>query len=102
MLKGVFKYSLILILFLSYNGFGQNVNGVISTSENFFLQGVNVSVINQSKGTISDGNGKYSIDVSANRDQELSFSFIGYTTKIVKLPMLKKGQVDYWHVLLEG
>ena len=54
MLKAVFRHSLILILFLSYNGFGQNVNGIISTSENFFLQGVNVSVINQSKGTISD------------------------------------------------
>ena len=85
MLKGVYRYSLILILFLSNNGFGQNVNGIISTSENFFLQGVNVSVINQSKGTISDGNGKYSIDVSANREQELSFSFVGYKTKIVKV-----------------
>ena len=41
MLKAVFRHSLILILFLSYNGFGQSVNGVISTSENFFLQGVN-------------------------------------------------------------
>ena len=84
MLKGVSRHSLILILFLSYYGFGQNINGVISTSENFFLQGVNVSVINQFKGTISDGNGKYSIDVSANREQELSFSFVGYKTKIVK------------------
>ena len=43
MLKGVFRHSLILILFLSYNGFGQNVNGVISTSENFFFK-VSMSV----------------------------------------------------------
>ena len=102
MLKAVFRYSFILILFLSYNGFGQNVNGVISTSENFFLQGVNVRVINQSKGTISDGNGKYSIDVSANREQELSFSFIGYKTKTIKLPMLKKGQTYELDISLEN
>ena len=102
MLKGVYRYSLILILFLSNNGFGQNVNGIISTSENFFLQGVNVSVINQSKGTISDGYGKYSIDVSANREQELSFSFVGYKTKIVKLPMLKKGQNYELDITLEN
>ena len=102
MLKGVYRHSLILILFLSYYGFGQNVNGVISTSENFFLQGVNVSVINQSKGTISDGKGKYSIDISANREQELSFSFIGYKTKTIKLPMLKKGQNYELDITLEN
>ena len=102
MLKAVFRHSLLLILFLCYNSFGQNVNGEISTSENFFLQGVNVSVINQSKGTISDGNGKYSIDVSANREQELSFSFIGYKTKTIKLPMLKKGQNYELDITLEN
>ena len=91
MLKGVFRHSLILILFLSYNGFGQNVNGVISTSENFFLQGVNVSVINQSKGTISDGNGKYSIDVSANREQESKFFFCWLQNQNCKTPYAQKG-----------
>ena len=92
MLKGVFWHSFILSVFLSLNGIGQNVSGVITTSESFFLQGVNVSVLNESKGTISDGNGSYSIDVSANRNQELIFSFIGYKTQKIKLPMLKKGQ----------
>ena len=92
MLKGVFWHSFILTVFLSLNGIGQNVSGLITTSESFFLQGVNVSVLNESKGTISDGNGSYSIDVSANRNQELIFSFIGYKTQKIKLPMLKKGQ----------
>ena len=90
MLKGVFRHSL-LILFLSYNGFGQNVNGVISTSENFLLQGVNVSVINQSKGTISDGNGKYSIDVSANREQSYLFFFYWLQNQKINSTNAQKG-----------
>ena len=51
---------------------------------------------------LQDGNGKYSIDVSANREQELSFSFVGYKTKIVKLPMLKKGQNYELDITLEN
>ena len=106
MLKGVFWHSFILTVFLSLNGIGQNVSGMITTSESFFLQGVNVSVLNESKGTISDGNGSYSIDVSANRNQELIFSFIGYKTQktykmgqevkiIVKKADLHKRQIDF-------
>jgi hypothetical protein len=92
MLKGVLRYSFFLLLFLTIDSFGQNVSGVISNSEGLFIQSVNVNLANQSKGTISDINGTYSIDVSANRNQEIIFSFVGYKTQNIKLPMLKKGQ----------
>ena len=77
---------------MSLSSIAQTVEGYIRDDKGDYLEKVNVSIVGKKKGTISESNGFYSLGVSANQFQELSFSFIGYKSKIVKIPMLKKGQ----------
>lgn len=53
------------------------VTGTVSTTEGDPLPGVNVTVKGTSTGTITDLNGKYTIEVP-NQQAELVFSFVGY------------------------
>ena len=54
------------------------ITGVVS-DQNEPLPGVSVTVIGTSIGSISDGSGRYTINVP-NESSVLSFSFVGYTT----------------------
>ena len=84
---------LIIILFCSFcfHSGAQNVIGNVSQSGQN-VEGVNVSVIGGSIGTSTNKEGNYSLAVSANRKQSIAFSYIGYKTQKVEIPMLKKGQ----------
>jgi len=59
----------------------QNVLGLVSDSKGESLMGVNVSVVGTKTGTVTDLDGKYSINVSSNA--KLQFSFVGYKSKTV-------------------
>ena len=81
---------LFLILMLSSVGIqAQNliVKGVVS-DESDVLPGVSIFVEGTSKGTISDINGKYSIEVK--KGSKLVFSYVGYRTEelIANAPVL--------------
>ena len=87
------KYIFFLIIFIfSTACFSQKISGKIEDLNNIALQGVNVLLINQNKGTISNEKGFYSINVQPNKKNTISFRFIGFKEKIIELPMLKKGQ----------
>jgi len=87
------KYLFFLIIFIySIACFSQKISGKIEDSNNIALQGVNVLLINQNKGTTSNEKGFYSINVQPNKKNTISFRFIGFKEKIIELPMLKKGQ----------
>lgn len=58
------------------------VGGVVTDTEGTPLAGVTVIVVGTSLGTITDGNGLYSIQVP-NQNAVIQFSFIGYGTKEV-------------------
>lgn len=58
------------------------VTGTVTDENNQPLIGTNVSIEKTQKGTITDMQGKYSIE--ANQGETLSFSYIGYKTKKVK------------------
>lgn len=62
---------------------GRNVTGVVTDEEGFPLPGVSIIVKGTTTGTISDVNGKFSLDVPAN-SKALVFSFIGMETQEVK------------------
>ena len=95
------NYLYILVLCcVSLEVFGQTVEGYIRDENGNLLDKVNVSVVGEKIGTSSDKNGFYSINLSANQFQKLSFSFIGYRSKIVKVPMLKQGQTHTINVNL--
>jgi TonB-linked SusC/RagA family outer membrane protein len=59
-----------------------NVTGAVISAEGNPLPGVNVLVKNTNIGTVTDVDGKYSLDVP-NENDILVFSFIGFTTQEV-------------------
>lgn len=67
------------------------VNGKVKNSSGETLQGVSVVVERSSKGTMTNKNGKYSIDNVAD-DDVLVFSFIGYETQ--KIPVEGRTEID--------
>ena len=69
----------LLLLFITSGTFAQFlVKGkIISGEDNFPMPGVSVLVKNTTRGTITDINGDYSIDVPSE-NSTLIFSFVGY------------------------
>ena len=84
---------IILLCSFCFHSWAQNVIGNVSHLGET-IEGVNVSVIGSPIGTSTNKEGNYSLEVSANRKQIIAFSYIGYKTQKIELPMLKKGQ-DY-------
>ena len=66
------------------------VSGVVKDLNGIPLIGVTVSVLNTTTGTITDADGKYTLNVPANA--ELQFTYIGFTT--VKVNVAGKRKVD--------
>lgn len=66
------------------------VSGVVKDVNGIPLIGVTVSVLNTTTGTITDADGKYTLNVPANA--ELQFTYIGFTT--VKVNVAGKRKVD--------
>ena len=85
---------LLLPLFLLFSvlGYSQTINGTITDEQNNSLLSVNISILNQSMGAISDENGKYSLEIPPNRSVVVVYSFIGYEMEKIRIPMLKEGQ----------
>jgi len=86
MKKNLF-FTLLLLFSLGSNLFAQErtVTGKITeASDGLPIFGVNIAVVGTSQGTISDADGNYTIKVNSE-EATLSFSFIGYTSKTVKV-----------------
>jgi TonB-linked SusC/RagA family outer membrane protein len=87
-LLSLMKYIMIttLALLLSAGGFAQiQVQGVVTTAETGeTLPGVNVVVKNSTRGTTTDLDGKYFIDLQAG-DRTLIFSYTGFDTQEVEI-----------------
>jgi hypothetical protein len=97
------KQLFILILFISSNiSFSQEVIGTIFNSASGKLEGVNISLAKTTIGTTSDQDGSFNLKVSPNKKQTLFFSFIGYKTKSINIPMLKMGQTYKVEVNLQN
>jgi hypothetical protein len=84
---------LTLFLLFSFLGHSQTINGKITDEKNNSLPSVNISIINQSTGASSDSDGKYNLEIPANRSIVIVYSFIGYQMEKIRIPMLKKGQI---------
>ncbi len=72
-----------VILFFNITLFAQNtkLTGiVVSETDNQPIPGVNVVIKNTSKGTTTDFDGKYEIEVS--KGDVLQFSYVGYVTQV--------------------
>ncbi len=77
---------LLLMMFcvLASVGQAQNVvKGKVTTTDNEPLPGVNISLINSSKGATTDIDGNYSLEVP--EEATLKFSFIGFSDQSVRV-----------------
>ncbi|RDY60194.1 SusC/RagA family TonB-linked outer membrane protein [Flagellimonas nanhaiensis] len=78
------KLILIGILLVSLQSIAQEsytVSGVVKGADTFPIPGVNVIVLNTTRGTQTDFDGNYSLTVST--DEVLQFSYLGYATQTV-------------------
>lgn len=83
---------IVLFIILQLSLISQTIEGKITDFNLNPLAAVNISIIDQSGGLISDNNGSYKVNIKANRSYVIAFSFIGYETEKIRVPMLKKGQ----------
>lgn len=67
------------------------VSGVVSDESGQVLPGVNIRVKNTGIGTVTNEQGRYSLEVPASRELTLIFSHVGYST-IEKLIMVEAGK----------
>ena len=90
-----------LFLFISFISNAQTIKGKISDVKNIPLPAVNISIIDLKGGITSDNNGFYSISIKPNRSHVVAYSFVGYQTEKVRIPMLKKGQEYILNIILK-
>ena len=93
---------LTLFLSLSFLGFGQTINGIITDENKQILPAVNIAILNERIGVVSAHDGSYSINLSPNRSVIIAFSFIGFQLEKIRIPMLKKGQVYTLNIQLKA
>lgn len=75
-----------LLLFISVSAFAQtNISGTVTDENNEGLAGVNIIVKGRVIGTVTDINGKFSLDISDFPPLTLVFSFVGYATQEVQI-----------------
>lgn len=83
---------MMVLMCIPWQGWAQDtpVSGTVTIQNGETLPGVNVLLKGSSTGTITDAEGKYSINAPA--DGTLVFSFIGY--KMAEVPIGGRSQVD--------
>lgn len=72
--------------------FSQILKGVVTDEKSLPIEAVNISVMGKQIGTSTNKKGAFLLQLKANRSYLISFTFIGYETVKVRIPMLKKGQ----------
>ncbi|MDF7816633.1 TonB-dependent receptor [Runella sp. MFBS21] len=78
------SFILALVMFFSSTSFAQKtVQGKVTGQEGEVLAGVSVTVKGTTRGTTTDGEGNYKVDVA--NTATLVFSYIGYTAKEVQV-----------------
>ena len=77
------RFLVFLALLFSAVASAQTVKGIVTDNQKEPLIGVSIVVKNTPKGTNTDENGQFSLQVSEN--DVLVFSYIGFKTKEVKV-----------------
>src|SRR5690349_16912261 len=90
--------SLMLLSFIFTQAQNIRLNGKVTNEKNEPLVGVTVSVTGM-KGTTSDVEGRYSINLVRGKKYEVVFSAVGYSSK--KLSDIEVGQDNELNVVLE-
>jgi len=88
-MKTSIKNIFIILFFLTFSiSFAQNIEGVVTTNENIPLIAANVVIKGTTYSTITDENGKFSIDTQGRLPLTLLVQYVGYTTSEYNLNVL--------------
>jgi len=91
-LLNYYTFTLFLFLFIPGKIFSQSVKGSVQDDENTPLPFVHVYVKHTDKGTITDQDGNYYLQLDEG-DYEVVFSILGYETKTIPIVIYNKDQV---------
>jgi hypothetical protein len=89
-------------ILLSAFGYGQTITGFITDDQNTSLPAVNISILSNNSGVISETDGSYILSIPANRSVVIGYSFIGFHIEKIRIPMLKKGQTYTLNIQLKS
>ncbi|MBE8725836.1 TonB-dependent receptor [Flavobacterium hungaricum] len=85
-MKTSIKNIFTLLFFLTFSiSFAQNVEGVVTTSENIPLEAVNVVIKGTTNSAITDNSGKFVIDSKGRLPLTLLIQYVGYKTTEIEL-----------------
>ncbi|UUW11081.1 TonB-dependent receptor [Flavobacterium plurextorum] len=75
-----------IVFFLTFSfSFAQNIEGVVTTSENTPLEAVNVVVKGTTNSAVTDNSGKFTIDSKGRLPLTLLIQYVGYTTAEIEV-----------------
>ncbi|ABQ04919.1 TonB-dependent receptor [Flavobacterium johnsoniae] len=75
-----------ILFFLTFSiSFAQNIEGIVTTSENVPLEAVNVVVKGTTNSAVTDNSGKFIIDSKGRLPLTLLIQYVGYTTAEIEL-----------------
>jgi iron complex outermembrane receptor protein len=96
-MKNSIKNTLTILFVLTFSiSFAQNIEGVVTNSENIPLEAANIIIKGTTSNTTTDQNGKFSIDSKGKLPLTLLVQYIGYKTveiEITALPITTPLQV---------
>lgn len=81
------KIYLLIVLIFSVSSYSQTLNGSVFDENKSPIPGVSIYIDGTTIGTITDGNGKYSLDVNQNPNALLIIRALGYETIIIQKPL---------------
>jgi iron complex outermembrane receptor protein len=88
-MKNSIKKTLTLLFVLTFSiSFAQTVEGVVTNNENIPLEAANVVIKGTTSNTITDSNGKFSIDTKGKLPLTLLVQYVGYKTTEIEITSL--------------
>lgn len=85
-MKNSTKNILTILFFLTFSiSFAQNIEGVVTTSENIPLEAVNVVIKGTTTSAVTDNSGKFTIDSKGRLPLTLLIQYVGYTTSEIEV-----------------
>lgn len=96
-------FSLFLALFISFTAVAQNVrlSGKITNGKNEPLSGVSIKIQGTNTGTITDVQGRFSLNLAIGQRYTLLLSAVGYSDKIIEEVEVKAGEYNELNVVLD-
>src|SRR5215510_2485538 len=86
--------SIISLVLFSFAQAQVKLTGKVTNQKNEPLAGVSIKIAGAAGGTVSDNEGRYTLNLAPGKKYELEFSAVGYQAKPVNEVEVVEGQVN--------